>query len=73
MAAAREQGGGGDGAPELVPAGIAPELVPAGSLVRTPPRRPEWIFFSSEERGNGFLALPLASNVKSIVLFVGCW
>jgi hypothetical protein len=49
--AAREQGEGGDGAPELVPAGATPELVPAGAapelvpannLVRAPPRRPEW-------------------------------
>jgi hypothetical protein len=53
---AREQGGGGDGGLELVPTGIAPELVTAGSLMRTPPRRPEYIFFDLEERRNGFLA-----------------
>jgi hypothetical protein len=32
-----------------IPSGTAPELVPVGSLVRTPPCRPEQIFFFASE------------------------
>jgi hypothetical protein len=34
---AREQGGGGDGAPMLVPAGVGPELVPANAALELVP------------------------------------
>jgi hypothetical protein len=65
---AREQGGGGDGGLELVPTGIAPELVTAGNLMRTPPRRPEYIFFCLRGEKEWIFSSPLSSDVKSIVL-----